>query len=333
MSLLLTCLLLAPRVRAEERPGAWVRVSGGACLESERLEEQVLEYGGLDEAPSELSVVVRADEPAGFDIVHAGRVVGKRDFDSLPENCEERARVLAVSIAIALENHLTAAASEERDSVDSRSGEVPTDDDAAEPSSSASSVDEPETDEGEPPRFETGTMRPGPLLRLGVGGGVVQGVLPRFSGLGVVSLDMLTGGRQRFSVGLSGWMSARTSSALQLGRVRSQVVGGGMTGCFEPTWGVVRGEACLGARLGLMNAQATGLLASRTATSWWGAGLARLGLRFPTGSPVGLHLAAEGFANLVRPGVAVAVEGPGDVEDNAPILGYSSIAEVFWVFP
>jgi hypothetical protein len=46
-----------------------------------------------------------------------------------------------------------------------------------------------------------------------------------------------------------------------------------------------------------------------------------------------VHLAADGYANLLRPGVAIAVEGADDLQDNAPILGYSGNVEAFWVFP
>jgi hypothetical protein len=104
-------------------------------------------------------------------------------------------------------------------------------------------------------------------------------------------------------------------------------------GCFEPIWGTLRFGTCVGMQGGRMAASATGIVGARGADSYWVASLLRLGVRWPGRGPFGVHLAADGYANLLRPGVAIAVEGADDLQDNAPILGYSGNVEAFWVFP
>jgi hypothetical protein len=158
-------------------------------------------------------------------------------------------------------------------------------------------------------------------------------VLPKIAAGGAVSFGYIFGQKRLFSVDVGGVLTPNVKSVLGRGHIKSRLVAGQVHGCFEPVLGPVKVEGCAGLAAGRLAASATGLLNARSAASAWVAGLLRGGIRVPAQGRFGVHAAVDGTLNILRPGVAVAVEGGEPVEDNAPLFGYSGVLEAVWTFP
>lgn len=339
MALLLTLISGYARLGRAQGDAPWLEMTRDAsdtgqsagCLDRIKLAEQVQALLGAQTPPPDLVVVVSTRGEPGFSLRRSGVEKSQRTFDGLPASCEDQHRAYAVAIAISIEHSLA----EEREQIEPPTQEaaetnepVPIVTDG--PLQQAAPQAEPEEDE---PGAEASRRRSTKRVsfRLGAGGGILGGVLPKESFWGIGSLDILLG--RAFSAGIGGGATPRVATDLDRGTVRSSMVAARLQGCFEPTWGMARPGVCLGIQGGRMAASATGLVGARRADSYWAAGVLRLGLRVPSRGPLGVHLSTDGYVNFLRPGVSLVVEEADDLQDNAPLVGYSGNLEFFWVFP
>jgi hypothetical protein len=277
----------APKITSERSLAEALTVEPGAtCLDRATLLGDIESWRDEPRVHVRVTIHVRGSDsnPHALEFVVAAgdEVVVERGFDPAPTDCADLHAVVALAIAIALDDALAV-----------ELGIVDAPDHPA-------LVEQIEAGDGDLPR-ERGkptTTRAGPSLAVTAAGGVFAGLSPRLSAGGLLSFDIRP--RDHFDVRLGALATYLPWFNLDAGRVAVTLA----AGRFDLCWGtepiVIRFRVCAGVAGGATVSRASGFASNFRRTTPWFAGLVGVDLAVHLIGPLALELRIEGVFPFQR---------------------------------
>jgi hypothetical protein len=278
---------------------------GATCLERRTLLADIRSWRERDQVDPRISIRVRGspEDPRALNFVVWVRdeIAVERPFDAAPEDCTDLHAVVALAIAIALDDTLPA----ELGILDAP-------------------VEQVAPGEGDVPRFERRTRpepsRRGPALALSTLAGAFAGLTPRLSGGGELSFDIRP--RDHFDLRIGGLATHLPGFALDSGRVGITVAAGRLDLCWGTEPLAVRLRACGGLAAGATIAQGRGYTRNFTRTTPWFAGLVGVDVAVHLVGPLALELRVEGVFPFQRTAIDVrTTSGQLLASERFPLAG------------
>lgn len=267
---------------------------GATCLARRTLLAGVRSWRDTERVDQRVAIRVRgsADDPRalGFVVWVRDEVVVERRFEPAPETCADLHAVVALAIAIALDDALPA----ELGIVDATPAEQVT------------------PGEGDLPALERNVgpatrTRRGPALALTAAAGVFAGVTPRLSAGGLLSFDIRP--REHFDLRLAALATHQPNIALDEGRVAVSVAAGRLDLCWGTAPLAVRLRLCGGAAGGATVAVGRDFSQNFRRTLPWFAGIAAVDVAVHLVGPLALELRVEGVFPFQRTRIDVRSTG------------------------
>lgn len=296
--LLVLAGLPALHAPAPERPLAEaLQVEPGAsCLEPTTLLEHLASWRGDDLLDARLAVLVvgSAADPRAIRVeIWVGPELWiERSFEAAPERCADRHAVVALAIAIALDDTLA----EELGLI------APLEpDDSGEPNPPAEPEPTEQVHEDELPSDDSATSEAlGRRTKLGLtaAAGVFGGVHPQLAAGGSLTFDMRP--RPHFDLRVGAMATHAPTLRFLEGSVASTVAAGRVDLCWGTLPRTIRLRLCGGFAGGALVAQARGFARNYDRTYPWMALLAGIDLVIQLVGPLALELRIDGFAALQR---------------------------------
>jgi hypothetical protein len=284
----------APKMQqARTLSDALVVEPGATCLARETMLEHIRSWREAEQVDERIGILVRGSNSDSRSLSFAVRlgdeVVIERGFDDAPANCADLHAVVALAIAIALDDALPAELGivvpeppEPVEQIGAGEGDLPDFSDG-----------EPEP---EPPR------RPGPGLALTAAAGAFVGVTPRASFGGLASLDIRP--LDHFDIRIGALATHLPRFELDTpghdGHVDVTVAAGRLDLCWGTKPRRVRGRVCAGAAGGATISIGHGYTTGFRRTTPWFAGLAGLDVSVRIAGPLALELRVEGVFPFQR---------------------------------
>ncbi len=301
---------------------------GLSCLERESLLEHLATWRSEEQLDRRISLRVRGSETdrraVHFELLLDGEPWIERSFDPAPKRCADRHAVVALAIAIALDDTLAAelglqvdpeqkTPDEHRDGSDEEPGGGHRDGGVVQA-----------TDDELPPWGDdgAGTARPTRTpLSLTFAGGVFAGVTPRLSAGGLLSFDVRP--LRHFDVRFGVLGSHLGHLPLEEGAVAVTLAAGRVDLCWGTLPRSIRLRACGGFAGGALHAQGRGYGQNEQDTLPWLAVLAGVDLAVHLVGPLSLELRLEGVVALQRIELDVrSSEGDGLASARFPPAGF-----------
>jgi hypothetical protein len=259
---------------------------GATCLDHFRLLEDIESWRDDPRVADAVSVAVRGSDgdphALEFVVTVGDEVVVERSFEDAPTDCADLHAVVALTIAIALDDTLA-----------SELGIVEAPDPLA-------PIEQVQPGDGDLPR-ERGKptrQRRGPGLSLTAAGGVFAGLTPRLSAGGLVSFDIRP--RDHFDLRIAALATHLPSFNLDAGHVAVTLA----AGRFDLCWGTkpieVRLRVCGGVAGGATVSRGSDFAENFRRTTPWFAGLVGIDLSAHLIGPLGLELRVEGVFPFQR---------------------------------
>ncbi|GEM_PF-2243721 len=278
---------------------------GATCLHTETLVEGIRSWRDDDALAQRVTVVVHGDtdDPrrVGFDVHVDTHIAVHRDFERAPERCADLHAVLALAIAIALDDTLA-----------TELGIVPP------PSPVPVEVDTPppiEAGEGDLPDFEDPRppeRRARPRMGLSAVAGLYAGVAPRLSAGGALSFDVWPTDHLDIRIGVS--TTHLPGYPLGAGTVATSIA----TGRFDLCWGTaplaVRLRLCAGFAGGASVSQGRGYSSNFRRALPWFAGIVGVDVLVHLVGPLGLEIRIEGVVPTLRTELEVDSEAGANID-------------------
>lgn len=260
---------------------------GATCIDHATLVDVLASW--RDDPRVDLRVTVRVrgsdSDPLAlaFELTVGQEVVIERRFDPAPSDCADLHAVVALAIAIALD-----------DSLASELGIV-------EASKQPRPVEQVAAGDGDLPRerrSSTDKRREGPDLAVTAAGGLFAGLTPRLSAGGLVSFDIRP--RDHFDVRLGVLATHMPHFDLDAGRVAVTLAAGRVDLCWGTAPIEVRLRVCGAAAGGATVSRASGFTSNFRRTTPWFAGLVGVDLTAQLIGPLALELRVEGVFAFQR---------------------------------
>lgn len=264
--------------------------AGASCLDHATLLEHLQSWRSDPELDTRIAVLIHGgDDPRTirFEIWVGSSVWIERSFEPAPERCADRHAVIALAIAIALDDTLA----EELGLI--APGEEPT------PLESKPVV--PATDD-ERPMDELAPTQPEPARRARLGvtlaAGVFGGVHPQLGAGGLASFDVRP--LPHLDVRVGGFATHVADLRFSEGTIASTVAAGRIDLCWGTLPRTVRLRLCGGLAAGALHAKPRGFDRNLTQTLPWLAAIAGIDLVVLLVGPLALNLQVDGFVALQR---------------------------------
>jgi hypothetical protein len=256
-----------------------VSVAGDdGCLSGPRLAEHLATFLGASELATGLRIVVEATGGrASFEILETGERAGVRTFERLPRACEDRHAVLALAIAMTLDETVLDAVSA--------------------PTPAPVPPLEIPTETVEPPEPPS---RPDVGVALRLEASVLAFVLPEPSLLAGADVALLL--PEGFSVHAAGLITSLTGAPLGVGAVEvGLVLGRGALCLGRSVAAPLSLEGCVGVAGGTAHARGIGFAVNHAVELPTVLFTARLEARFEVAEILHLFLFADGWLSTLRP--------------------------------
>lgn len=329
-----------------------VEPQGAPCLTREELTARVARWLGDDQIDAAIGIDVWASsEPGGvqgsFILRRDGAPSAERSFEVLPRDC--RARLAAMSLAIALAIDHTVLERIPSEDLAQLSGERATGDDVAtgdgedsrrtdDASGAAAPENEDEVDTREEEEdVSSGGRRTygpgaGPDVSLAVGGFVSAEVVPDIAPGARAELGLAFG--PTWSLRLSGLFVSEVQGDLGRGSVAAALIAGAAHACAGTPLDRLRVSGCAGLGVGAYSARGLGFESMRETTrEWMGVGVAAE-VAFRLLGDLALRLRPELLVPLVRPSLEVVDPAGVPLADlTAPAVGALVGLEVLYPMP
>jgi hypothetical protein len=255
---------------------------GATCLSRATLLEHLRSWRSDERVDERVAIRVwgASDDPHAlrFDVRVRDEVVIERRFDPAPDTCADLHAVVALAIAIALDDELPA--------------ELGLVEDTAQASPGESDLPVFERPRPPPPR------RRGPVLAVTAAAGVFAGPTPGLSGGGELSFDVRP--LDHFDVRVGGLATHLPKLALDEGRVAVTLAAGRVDLCWGSAPLSVRLRVCGGAAGGATIAVGRGYTTNFDRTTPWFAGIVAVDVAVHLAGPLALELRLEGVFPLQR---------------------------------
>lgn len=278
----------APKMASDRSLADALSVEPGAtCLDHATLLEDLASW--RDEPRVDLRVDIRVrgstSNPLAlaFELALNDEVVVERRFDPAPSNCADLHAVVALAIAIALDDTLA-----------SELGIVA-------PAEQPKPVDQVEAGDGDLPRDrgkKPTPTRKGPGLAVTAAAGLFAGLTPRLSAGGLVSFDIRP--RDHFDIRLGVLATHLPKLDLDTGHVAVTLAAGRADLCWGTAPIEVRLRICGGVAGGATVSRASGFDSNFRRTTPWFAGLLGIDLTAHLIGPLALELRVEGVFPFQR---------------------------------
>ncbi|MFT5356971.1 MAG: hypothetical protein ACI9KE_004198 [Polyangiales bacterium] len=307
--------------------------AGDSCMTTEPVIQRLRYWLSRDELDASIRVVVRPGaRAASFSFQRGDEAPAERHFDVLPQECAARLDAVTLAIALAIDpSVLSALPPEPATSSDASTNAI---DDEPGPTASETegepvnqTVDQASVSALDtPPEPVVGDSTPdGSSEAVGryalvLGGGAGFGVVPGVSAIGSLSFEIMLG--QVVTLRVGGFVTARTQSEIGRGEVGFRIVAGRLDGCGGWTFGIARGDICLGLGAGAFIAEGSGFTADLRASGAWLAGIGRVSITLPADSRVGVRLVGDGIVPFIRPRVHVS----DDAGNIGPVRALSAVS-------
>lgn len=282
---------------------------GATCLDRATLLSDLESW--RDDPRVDLRVSIRVRGSSGdsrsleFAVAVGDELVVERSFDPAPSECADLHAVVALAIAIALDNTLA--------------GELG----IVEAVDPLAPVDQVEADDGDLPRDSTrprSSTRRGPALALTAAAGVFAGLTPRLSAGGLLSFDIRP--RDHFDVRVGGLATHLPNFALDEGEVAVTVAAGRVDLCWGTEPITVRLRLCGGVAGGATVSRGRGFAGNFQRTTPWFAGLAGVDVSVELIGPLALELRIEGVFPFQRTRLDVRSDaGQLLASERFPVVG------------
>lgn len=277
----------APKITERNLAEALIVEPGATCLDPARLLANVESWRDDPRVDIRVAIRVRGSDSdphaLEFVVAVADEVAVERGFNPAPPDCDDLHAVVALAIAIALDDTLA--------------GELG----ILAPPEPPPPVEQVTPGDGDLPRERRKPTRPtraGPGLAVSAAGGVFAGLTPRLSAGGLVSFDIRP--RDHFDVRLGALASYLPAFNLDTGRVAVTLA----AGRFDLCWGTepieVRLRVCGGVAGGATVSRATGFADNFRRTTPWFAGLVGVDLAAHLIGPLALELRVEAVFPMQR---------------------------------
>jgi hypothetical protein len=301
----------APKMPTDRSLAEAVAVEPGAtCLDHATLVEHLGSW--RDDLRVDLRVSVRVrgstSDPRSleFSVVVRDEIVAERRFDPAPSGCADLHAVVALAIAIALDDTLA-----------SELGIIEAGDPLA-------PVDQVEPGDGDLPsdrdRPTPTTRRRGPALAVTAAAGVFGGLTPKLSAGGLLSFDIRP--RDHFDVRIGGLATHLPSFALDAGEVAVTLAAGRVDLCWGTQPIAVRLRVCGGVAGGAAVSRASGFASNFRRTTPWFAGLAGIDIAVHLIGPLALDLGVEAVFPFQRTRLDIrSDEGQLLASERFPVAG------------
>ncbi len=219
-----------------------------------------------------------------FAVMVGEDVVVERSFDPAPSDCADLHAVVALAIAIALDDTLA--------------GELG----IVEAPAPLAPVEQVEAGDGDLPHDrkqpKPAPKRPGPALAVTAAVGVFAGLTPRLSAGGLLSLDIRP--RDHLDIRVGGLATHLPNFALDEGQVAVTLAAGRVDLCWGTKPLAVRLRACGGAAGGATVSRGRGFTSNFQRTTPWFAALAGIDVEVHLIGPLALELRVDGVFPFQR---------------------------------
>lgn len=279
---------------------------GATCLDRQALLDDLGSWRDHPTIDERLRVEVRGDpddpRALGFVVELDGRETAVRRFDEAPARCEDLHAVVALAIAIALDDSLAS----DLGIVEPAEPSAPADPlapvEPSEPADPLAPVDQQAPGEGDLPRLEPRPRppldRPGPALALTPLALISAGLTPRLTGGAGLSFDIRP--RDHFDVRLGGLVVHESGIPLSTGRVAMTLAAGRVDLCWGTAPLTVRLRLCAGVAGGATIASAAQLPDAHVEALPWIAGIGDVDVAVHLIGPLALEFRVEGVFPLMR---------------------------------
>ena len=278
----------APKMAAEPSLAEVLSVEPGAtCLDHATLLGDLESWRDEPRVDERVTIRVRGSDSDAqaleFEVAVGDEVVVERRFDPAPSDCADLHAVVALAIAIALDDTLA-----------SELGIVET------TTTTPVDVDQVEPGEGDLPRErrKPTPSRAGPGLAVTAAGGLFAGLTPRLSAGGLLSFDIRP--RDHFDVRLGALTTYLPRFDLESGRASVILAAGRVDLCWGTEPMQVRLRVCGGVAGGATVSQGHGFESNFRRTTPWFAGLVGVDLAVHLVGPLALELRVEGVFPFQR---------------------------------
>ncbi|PRQ07781.1 hypothetical protein [Enhygromyxa salina] len=285
----------APQIKpSQSLDDALIVEPGVTCLDRATLLVDLRSWRDQDTLDSRVAIRVigSSDDPRAlsFIVMVGDEIAVDRGFTPAPDSCVDLHAVVALAVAIALDDTLA-----------SSLGIV----------DPAPAVEQVLPGDGDLPLLERkpsgsdspGSTRAGPALGLTVAAAAFVGVTPALSGGGELSFDIRP--LPHFDLRLGALATHLPNHALDQGRVGVTVAAGRLDLCWGTTPSAVRLRACGGVAAGATVAAGHDFSINFRRSLPWLAGIAALDLTLRLVGPLALELRVEGVFPLQRTGIDV----------------------------
>jgi hypothetical protein len=263
---------------------------GASCLDPATLLQHLQSWRDAPELDARIAVLIHgSDDPRqiGFEVWVGSTAWIERSFDPAPEQCADRHAVVALAIAIALDDTLA----EELGLI------APAPPMPREPTAVIQATDdERPIDDLEPVHQPPPSRRP----RLGVtlAAGMFGGLHPQLGAGGLASFDVRA--LPHFDLRFAGFGSHVPNVRFAEGTIASTIVAGRFDMCWGTLPRTVRLRICGGFAAGALHAKPRGFDRNSTQTLPWLGVLAGIDLVVLLVGPLALELRIDGFVALQR---------------------------------
>lgn len=289
---LVALVVCTPRARADDRPLALAVTLATAdeCFTLEPLLEDIAAFLERTTVDVRLTAVVQVgDGTASFEVLRDGAPGGRRRFARLPRACADRRAVVALALALALDESAAVTPTLEPPS---RSVALP-----HAHRRSASGLDHTPAN---PPEASQ------PIeIELAIAAGVLLGALPVPTP--IITVDATLAPWRGISLGIGGLVTTQIDAAIGVGVAHVDLVGGRVSLCLKRPIATPNlwFTGCLGTWLAAARARGDGFSVNHTGTAPWLAVSARAELTARIADWVALFAAADGLALPTTPTLAV----------------------------
>ncbi len=261
---------------------------GASCLDHATLLQHLQSWRTDTALDAGIAVLVHggADpRQIGFEVWVGASARIERNFDPAPESCADRHAVVALAIAIALDDTLA----EQLGLIEPE----PIEPEPTEPEVVQATDDELPVDEPEP---ELPSRRP--TLGLTLAGGMFGGAHPQLGAGGIVAFDVRA--LAHFDLRIGGLVSHLPDLRFLEGTIASTIAAGRLDLCWATLPRSVRLRLCGGFAAGALHAAPRGFDRNLPQTLPWSAALAGIDLVVLLVGPLALELRFDGFLALQR---------------------------------
>ena len=289
----------SPAARGDGLERALELEPGATCLDRPSLLGHLRTWRPADDLDARIRIVVRGDprrpNALSFVLYEGDRALVERSFDPAPSDCADLHAVVALALAIALDDTLA--------------GELGIAPVEATPTPGTQPVAQVQATRDDLPTEDAAPAPPRrrrPVLAVTTAVGLFAGVTPRLSTGGLVSFDIRP--LDRFDLRLSVLATHLPGFALDEGQVAATVAAGRFDLCWGTLPMAVRLRLCGGVAAGAAVARGRGFGEDFRRTSPWLAGVAGVDLSARLIGPLFLELRLEGMVPFQRTRVDVRSE-------------------------